>query len=246
MRRRLAIRIQGAMLALACTCVVRVAAPDVAGVMARSAARGRIVPDARHAPRPEPVDAAPPSEPRAIAWAQSLGAVTVKHPNTDASAKIRLYKDSGALDDGALAAFDQLVGENGRPAPMNRRVVQLAFKAAYHFHARTMTIVSAYRSPQSRARGKNEGPHGRGVAIDFKLAGVDSRQLASYLRALPRVGVGIYTHPTTQYVHLDVRETSWHWIDGSPSGKTWRETPLPDARRVQRDAIYEQRMDLPD
>ena len=93
-----------------------------------------------------------------------------------------------------------------------------------------------------RCRG---GPHAHGVAIDFKLVGTSARALAAYLRTLPRVGVGIYTHPQTQFVHLDVRETSWHWVDASPPGRTWREQPLGDQNRVSRDATYTSDADLP-
>ena len=69
--------------------------------------------------------------------------------------------------------------------------------------------------------------------------------LAAYLRTLALVGVGLYTHPRTQYVHLDIRDESYHWIDGSPPGVTWREQQLLDWTRWKKDPSYTPEMDLP-
>jgi hypothetical protein len=70
-------------------------------------------------------------------------------------------------------------------------------------------------------------------------------RLAAYLRGLPRVGVGIYIHPRTQFVHLDVRDQSYHWIDASPPGVKWRERQLHDAHAEKRDAAWTAQSDLP-
>ena len=69
--------------------------------------------------------------------------------------------------------------------------------------------------------------------------------LAAYLRGLPRVGVGIYTHPRTQFVHLDVRDQSYHWLDASPPGVKWREMQLRDAGASKRDEAWTPARDLP-
>jgi uncharacterized protein YcbK (DUF882 family) len=197
------------------------------------------------APRPAEPASAPMTEPPApleAGWATDLPTLTIENPNSRGVARIKLYAEDGTVDQGAFASFNMLVGgdeKGGHAAPMNRRVVQLLVKAATHFEATHVVIVSAYRP------GRRGGPHTHGVAIDFSLGGTSARALAAYLRTLSRVGVGIYTHPKTQYVHLDVRETSWHWIDASPPGRTWHEAPLPDQNRVPRDAAYTPEADLP-
>jgi uncharacterized protein YcbK (DUF882 family) len=191
-------------------------------------------------PRPAEPASAPMTERRSSAWASNLPTLTVENPNSRGVAAIKLYADDGTVDPAAFESLRKLVGVDGiHPAPMNRRVVQLMVKAAAHFGAEHVVIVSAYRP------GRRGGPHAHGVAIDFKLAGTGARALAAYLRTFPRVGVGIYTHPGTQFVHLDVRETSWHWVDGSPPGRTWREVPLQDPSRAARDAMYTPDTDLP-
>jgi uncharacterized protein YcbK (DUF882 family) len=160
---------------------------------------------------------------------------------------LRLYDDRGFVDENSALALDALLADYRDPEhvqtiALDRRTLQLVYRAAYHFRVDQVEVVSAYRAPGRR----REGPHGRGRAIDFKLKGVTATALAAYLRTLPRVGVGVYTHRRTQYVHLDVREQSYHWLDASPPGRTWRELRLPDSKRVIRDARYTPESDWPE
>ncbi len=187
-------------------------------------------------------------EPEKPSWAISLPAIEVENHNTNARGTIRLYGNDGALDRSALRDFMRVANSvadvpdraDGEVAePLDRRLVQLAFRAAYHFGAKPIVIVSATRK---RAHGK----HRRGEALDFQLEGVRAATLAAYLRTFPRAGVGIYTHPKTQFVHLDVRDHSYHWLDASPPGITWREKRIPDRTQERRDASYARMMDLPE
>jgi uncharacterized protein YcbK (DUF882 family) len=175
--------------------------------------------------------------PRVATWARALPAVMVTSASNRASASIRLYADDGEIDDEARAALERVAASDGPPHPLAPRVEQLLVLAAYHFGNAPVLLVSAFRERQSR--------HGTGEAIDFKLKGVSARSLAAYLRGLPRAGVGVYTHPRTQFVHLDVRDQSYHWIDGSPPGVKWREAQLRDPGAAKRDAAWTRDMDLP-
>ncbi len=187
-------------------------------------------------------------EPVTHAWASSLGAVEILNRNTRARGKVRLYREDGTLDRAAAEAFMRIAtsrdvplrdGDARVPEPLDVRLVQLAVKASYHFGAKRIEIVSATRKG---ARGK----HGTGEALDFALEGVRAGAVAKHLFGYPRVGVGIYTHPKTQYVHLDVRERGTHWLDGSPPGVTWREKILGDSKQAARDAAYSALADLPE
>lgn len=176
----------------------------------------------------------------AVRWATSLAPVRVKMRNTGATASVRLYRDDGTLDPDALGAFASVAASSkGADEPLPARLVQLVVRASYHFGGKPVVIISATRKGA-------HGKHGVGEAIDFKIDGVRAATLASYLRGQPRAGVGIYTHPKTQYVHLDVRDRSFHWIDGSPPGVTWREKRLRDPKQEKRDAAYSASMDLPE
>lgn len=174
----------------------------------------------------------------AYGWAQALSPLDVRSEISRASARIRLYRDDGSIDADEAAAFERIAaGLSDAPHALAERLEQLVVKAAYHFHQARISIVSAWR--------ENAGRHGTGEAIDFKLAGVRASVLAGYLRALPRAGVGIYTHPRTQFVHLDVRTPSYHWLDASPPGVHWHEARLRDPLASRRDASWTPAMDLP-
>lgn len=170
----------------------------------------------------------------------------IEHQTTRESRELRLYDASGNVDAAAAAELDELLCDARRPqqrdtTQLSRRTLQLLFKAAYHFGKYEVEVVSAYRKPGR----KREGPHGTGAAIDFRLRGVTAAELAQYLRQIPRTGVGVYTHPKTQYVHLDSREHSFHWIDASPPRRRWRERSIGARDLEKRDALYTSSSDWP-
>jgi hypothetical protein len=182
------------------------------------------------------VDAPRPA--RSVAWAESLPAIEIASAVTRASSRLRLYADDGAIDGQAATDFERIAAGDHEPHAFAPRLEQLVFKASYHFGGARVLVVSGWR--------EHAGKHSLGDAIDFKLDGVRAATLAAWLRDLARVGVGIYTHPRTQYVHLDVREPSYHWLDASPPGVTWRERRLRDPHQVQRDATWTPEADLPE
>jgi uncharacterized protein YcbK (DUF882 family) len=174
---------------------------------------------------------------RVAAWADRLQPIDVENTTTLARTSVRLYAGTGEIDGASLASFQQAAAREGDDPRLATRLVQLVFKAAYHFGGARVVVVSGWRA--------HAGKHSAGEALDFKLKGVRAARLAAYLRGLSRVGVGIYTHPRTQYVHLDVREPSFHWIDASPPGVRWREAAIWDRGIEKRDAAWVAENDLP-
>lgn len=173
-----------------------------------------------------------------VAWAHRLWPVQISNINTRATAAVRLYRDDGLVDESALDRFAIVAETPYEPVrALSARLVELTFKAVYHFHAGQLVIISAYRP--------HAGYHSLGDALDFRLPGVDYRRLAAYLRTYPRAGVGMYTNPRTHYVHLDVRARSFHWLDASPPRRTWRIMHLPDPGGAARDRAYDPSSDLP-
>ncbi|MGC4088617.1 MAG: DUF882 domain-containing protein [Polyangiaceae bacterium] len=199
---------------------------------------------AAKAPRTVPAKPSPSPTPSPFA---ALPELAIANLNTHESSRVRLYDAAGRIDAAAAEQLDGLLVDARDPdnvarTELDRRTLQLLFRAAYHFRATNVEVVSAYRKPGRR----REGLHAQGRAIDFKLQGVSAAELAAYLRTLPRVGVGVYTHPRTQYVHLDVRERSFHWLDASPPGRHWRERSIGDTKLAARDASYQLSMDYPE
>jgi uncharacterized protein YcbK (DUF882 family) len=208
----------------------------------------------KHAPKPAALALArmPTLKPSASAATpgvtrfELLSALHIENQTTRETRELKLYDAQGQLDEAAAIQLDELLCDARAPqhhetTRLNRRTLQLLYKAAYYFAAFDVEVVSAYRKPGRR----REGPHGTGSAIDFRLRGVSAKDLASYLRAIPRTGVGIYTHPKTQYVHLDSREHSFHWLDASPPRRHWREKSIGAADLEKRDALYDPVQDWP-
>ena len=195
-------------------------------------------------PAPSAVAVETPDTPERApaAWAQALPPLRFFNTRTGVDCHARVYRDDGSLDEVAASMIDATLAERGAAArPLERRLLRLVAKAAAHFGAREVQVVSSFRD------GAREGSrHRHGEAIDFRLPGVPAAALAAYLRGGARVGVGVYTHRRTQFAHLDVRETSYHWADGSPPGVSWRETRLADRGAAARDAAYRPEQDLPD
>jgi uncharacterized protein YcbK (DUF882 family) len=193
----------------------------------------------------------PPAEPAApkVAWAEKLEPVTFRDVSTGEAVRVRLYDDTGRVDPEAASAIDHLLASDkaaaiaraeGAPSTLDRRLLQLVVKAATRFDASEVEVVSAFRA--SKRRGSR---HRTGKAMDFVLPGVPASRLAASLRREARAGVGVYTHPRTRFVHLDVRDVSYHWLDASPPGRVWREARLLDPGGPARDAAYRPEQDLP-
>lgn len=160
---------------------------------------------------------------------------------------VRLYADDGSVDEHAASAIDEALADvrvPGKPhvVAIDRRLLQLVVKVATHFGATQVDVVSAYRKPGRTS----EGHHAKGRALDFRLPDVSAKELATYLRAQPRVGVGQYIHPRTQYVHLDVREVSYHWLDGTGPHRAGGEWRLATMGLPRLDASYSPELDLPE
>jgi len=198
-----------------------------------------VVPPRAEAPTTSPLAQAP-----LPTWPGSLAPLRFVEVRSHTSETVRLYADTGELDPEALVAVDRVAAAasgDPLPPPMNRRLLQLVVKAAAHFDAHEVSIVSTYRDgarPGSR--------HRMGEAMDFSFAGVSAMKLAQHLRTYARVGVGVYTNRRTQFVHLDVRDASYHWADASPPGRVWRESRMTDRGARDRDAAYQPEQDLPD
>jgi uncharacterized protein YcbK (DUF882 family) len=167
--------------------------------------------------------------------------------NTRRRLTARLYDPSGHVDESVATQLDELLcdardRDHWKSTRLDRRTLQLLYRTAYHFHAAEVEVVSAYRKAERR----REGMHAQGRAVDFRLPGVQAATLAAYLRTVPRVGVGVYTHPKTRFVHLDVREHSYHWLDASPPRRHWRERNISSKTLPALDAEYSPKSDWPE
>jgi len=91
---------------------------------------------------------------------------------------------------------------------MDTRLVDVLARAARKFSASRIEIVSGYRSPKYNLMLRKKGhqvarqsQHVEGHAVDFRIRGVPTRSLLSFVRSLRLGGVGFYPH--SQFVHSD-------------------------------------------
>jgi uncharacterized protein YcbK (DUF882 family) len=99
-----------------------------------------------------------------------------------------------------------------RERSIDRGTLAMLTDIAERYPGKPIEFVSVYRG----TRGESwTSPHRAGRAIDFRIRGVNLRELRDYLwRTYSNVGVGWY--PSEQFLHLDHRkdDMSWTFLHG--------------------------------
>lgn len=154
-------------------------------------------------------------------WQEHANPPLVLRPVHHAQPFVLLPDSEGNFDVEQAALAQQALGpDQDNPAPaVDSRLLWIVYQAVRHFKAPYVHVVSGYRG--SAAEGSR---HRYGEAIDMVLPGVTDRRLAAFLRRQSGVGVGLY--PVSGFVHLDVREASYFWVDASAPGQRSRPRTL--------------------
>jgi uncharacterized protein YcbK (DUF882 family) len=128
-------------------------------------------------------------------------------------------RDEGGFSEAQQAQAARAFSPLGRkkPHPISPRLLDLVYRAMRHFDAPLVHLISGYRADRAGSR------HTQGRAIDMVLPGISNEELAAYVRQFGFVGVGIY--PKSGFVHLDVRDTSFFWVDNSLPNERCRPEP---------------------
>ena len=108
------------------------------------------------------------------------------------------------------APFQQFLRDHftNQATRMDTRLIDVLSRVAGKFSARRIEVVSGYRSPKYNLMLRKKGhqvarhsQHMEGHAVDFRVRGVETRQVLHYVRSLRLGGVGFYPH--SQFVHSD-------------------------------------------
>lgn len=102
----------------------------------------------------------------------------------------------------------------GNEHPIDPRLLDVLYRVAVRFSAPELRIISGYRTPRPGRRASN---HAKGRAVDLVVPGTTDEEVARFVREQGFVGVGVY--PTSGFLHIDVRERSFFWVDYSGPGK---------------------------
>lgn len=158
------------------------------------------------------------------------------HIHTDERVTVT-FKKNGRYDEAALKQLNQFLRDwrNDEPTNMDPHLFDLLWEIRRELRATgPITIISAYRSPQTnamlRARGRGVArfsQHMSGKAIDFYIPGVELADIRAMGMRLQRGGVGFYPTSGSPFVHVDTGGVR-HWPRVSretlaqifPDGKT--------------------------
>jgi hypothetical protein len=149
-------------------------------------------------------------------------------------------REDGGFSDADLQRAAKVFAPRDMPRshPIAPRLLDLMYRAMRHFQVPMVHVVSGYRKDRAGSR------HTQGRAVDMVLPGVQNDALAEYVRSFGYCGVGIYTN--SGFVHLDVREKSYFWLDHSLPGERSRITPILPDEAIESDRNAAARGEAPD
>lgn len=140
----------------------------------------------------------------------------VLHPVGKASTPYVLLPEGteGGFNEAQVAVASQALGSWAGGPSASPRLLDLIYNAAKQFGVYHVHVVSGVRRDRGASR------HSHGLAADIVLPSIDDEELAAYFRLQGFVGVGVYTR--AGFVHIDVRDRSYFWIDRSPPGRRYK------------------------
>lgn len=144
--------------------------------------------------------------------------MTLRAVNTGDSVTVRPFRADGSLSPEALVELRRVLRDHraDQDHAIEPRLVIVLYRLLDALGAPEANVVSGYRQPHRRGHSL----HGEGQALDLVVPGVETERVAEVARGLGHVGVGVY--PTSGFIHLDVRDQSYFWIDRSGPGQRGR------------------------
>lgn len=124
----------------------------------------------------------------------------------------------GGFNEAQLAVAEQAFGTYPGGPHVSPRLLDMIYRAAQHFKVFHVHLISGIRNDRSGSR------HSHGLASDIVLPGINNEVLATFFRKQGFLGVGIYTR--AGFVHVDIREKSFFWLDKSPPGRRTKIIPI--------------------
>lgn len=128
---------------------------------------------------------------------------------------------------------------SGRSHPIEPKLLDTLYRIQRHFGAPLLRVVSGYRAPKPGSHSN----HGRGRACDFVVPGTTDKDVVELARSYGYRGVGIY--PKSGFVHVDIRDRSYFWVDTSGPGKKHRERGILSGQASSADHDAKGRGELP-
>jgi uncharacterized protein YcbK (DUF882 family) len=134
----------------------------------------------------------------------------------DEETRVRVKGAHGQVSSAALDTFERMMRQGSATHPPDPRLVALIGVVSDHFGGKPVEVVSGYR-PYTPTQYTPHSNHNYGKALDFRISGISDTTLYDFCLTLRKVGCGYY--PNSTFVHIDVRDSSAHWVDRSRPGE---------------------------
>jgi len=145
------------------------------------------------------------------------GKIALQSVKTKTSFSGTYRNPDGTYKEDAIRKINRVFGSSEEAVSL-RLVEFLDYLQDKFGPAKTLTIVSGYRSPEYNTRLRENGAlagkaslHQYGMATDFSMAGVSSKAIWEYVRDLKFGGAGFYHGKN---IHIDVGPARW-WDETS-------------------------------
>jgi uncharacterized protein YcbK (DUF882 family) len=142
--------------------------------------------------------------------------VALHDANLQVTERVLLYRD-GSGEPETLQRLTKMFRcrTTGHQKPMAQRTLAILVDLAERYQGKTIDFVSAHRASAGESW---TSPHRASRALDFRIQGVDLREIRDYLwRKYTEVGIGWY--PGDGFVHVDSRpgkgDTAWTFVNGA-------------------------------
>ena len=136
-----------------------------------------------------------------------LGRFELELVNTGEQMEVSLDLHTGEPDEQSYRAVRRFMRcqRTGAETPMDPRLIELLYNIARRA-GRKILVVSGFRAPMFTRAAFSY--HVRGMAADIRMPGMTALMVRDLVYAMGVTGVGYY--PTSQFVHVDVRDTKSH------------------------------------
>jgi uncharacterized protein YcbK (DUF882 family) len=173
--------------------------------------------------------------------ASGLAKLSLVILNTGERASFEPLGKNGGFSAQELERISQFLRDTrtGNRIPMEPMLLDMVYAIQVHFEAPLIRVISGYRTPKPNTHSN----HGRGRALDFVVPGHSDEDVAKFVRERGFVGVG--TYPSSGFVHADVRERSYFWVDTSGPGRSKRERGVQGDLAKKSDAEARARGQVP-
>ena len=159
----------------------------------------------------------PKSQIRTEPFEKPSGHLKLYNVNFRESLEVDLYNPDGTMSDDALDKLNHFwrCKRTGTEKPINPHLFEVLSAIEDHFDGKQLELVSGFRNQEHQT-----SRHFEGNASDVRMPGVSDKELHAFVASIDNGHQGLGLYPKAGFIHVDVRDESFRWIDYSPAGSS--------------------------